>query len=201
MLAEETASYRHYAKQDLRIAVLDGEITITLDDEALFGGPVTDDAPLDSGSVGVLTQSMNRVEFDNITVNTITLAARALTADKDGRWLVDLDGDGSVVGEATAHASLSAEGIASYEWLVDDAVVANGISAALDLAPGETTVTLRVTDNAGAVSGGSDHLRGRRQPARSWRRMISRMATSTAGPSWTRATSTGLRTGRSWAAR
>ncbi|MEL7471620.1 MAG: hypothetical protein AAFN27_24465, partial [Pseudomonadota bacterium] len=149
VLASETASYRHYAKQDLRIAVIGDQIVITLDDEALFGGPVTDDAPLAGGSVGILTAGMDRVEFDNIAVNPVSLAARVLNVDKDGRYLVDLDGDGTAVGAFTAHTSLSAAGIDSYEWLVDDAVVATGSSAAIDLDPGETIVTLRVTDGDG----------------------------------------------------
>ena len=152
VLATETGSYRHFAAQDLRIAVLDGEITVTLDDEMLFGGPVTDASPLAGGTVGVISQSMDRVTFDNISVNPIDLAARALTSDPAGRWVADLDGDGSATVNLTAAASLSAAGVASYDWLVDGAVVATGETAALDLAPGETTVTLRITDATGAAS-------------------------------------------------
>ncbi len=152
VLATETASYRHYAMQDLRIAVLDGEITITLDDELLFGGPVTDAEPLTGGTVGVVSQFMDRALFDNIAVNPVGLAAKALTSAPAGRWVADRDGDGLATVELTAAASLSAEGIATYEWLVDGSVVATGETAALDLRPGETTVTLRVTDTTGAIS-------------------------------------------------
>ncbi|MEL6479090.1 MAG: hypothetical protein AAFR17_17310, partial [Pseudomonadota bacterium] len=151
-LARETASYRHFAEQDLRIAVLGGEITITLDDELMFGGVVVDEDPLKGGSVGLLGQENDRVKFDNVSVNPIALAARALTEEKDGRWAADLDGDGTAPVSLTAEASLSAEGITLFEWLVDGEVVASGEMATLDLAPGETTVTLRVTDAAGAVS-------------------------------------------------
>jgi len=152
VLATGPGSYRHFAKQDLRIAVVGDQITITLDDEALFGGPITDAAPLTGGTVGVFAQFMDRVEFDNISVNPVVLAARALTAAPAGRWAVDTDGDGSELVEFTAHASLSAAGIDTYEWLVDGAVMATGAAAGLNLAPGETTVTLRVTDANGMTS-------------------------------------------------
>ncbi len=152
VLATETASYRHFAKQDLRIAVIDGKITVTLDDELLFDGPVTDDAPLTGGSVGFVTAGMDRVEFDNITVNAITLSARAMTTELQGRWATDLDGDGLAQFQMTAAASLSAAGITLYEWLVDGDVLATGETAALDLGAGETTVTLRVTEADGLTA-------------------------------------------------
>ena len=154
VLATETASYRHFAKQDLRIAVLGGEITITLDDEVMFDGPVTDAAPLAGGSVGILSQSMNRVEFDNISVNPITLAARVLTQEADGHKVADLDGDGFGTVNLTAAASLSAAGIVAYEWDLDgDGVfVDTGETVSLNLAPGDHTITLRVTDADGLTS-------------------------------------------------
>lgn len=151
-LARETASYRHFAMQDLRIAVQDGKITITLDDEILFDGPVTDATPLTGGTIGIYSKSMDRVQYDNVSVNPIQLAARALTPDPQDRWVTDMDGDGTATVQMTAAASLSAAGIASYEWLVDGAVVATGQTAALDLKPGQTPVVLRVTDANGAVS-------------------------------------------------
>ncbi len=152
VLATETGSYRHFAMQDLRIAVLDGEITITLDDELLFGGPVIDAEPLGGGTVGVLAQFMDRVLFDDISVNPIELAARALASEPGGRWAVDRDGDGHATVALSAAASLSKAGISGYEWLVDGAVAATGETAALDLAPGETTVVLRVTDTDGTTA-------------------------------------------------
>ena len=152
VLATETGSYRHFAAQDLRIAVLGSEIVVTLDDELLFDGPVSDASPLAGGTVGVLSQLMDRVIFDNISVNPVDLAARALTSEPSGRWVADLDGNGTAAVNLTAAASLSAAGVASYEWLVDDEVKATGEAAALALAPGETMVTLRVTDANGATS-------------------------------------------------
>lgn len=152
VLAAETASYRHFAAQDLRIAVTAGQITITLDDELLFDGPVNDAAPLSGGTVGFLTRGMDRVSFDNVSVNPVTLAARALTVEPEGRWGTDLDGDAKVLFDVTAEASLSAAGIKSYKWLVDGKVKATGETATLALAPGETTVALRVTDRNGLVA-------------------------------------------------
>ena len=152
VLATETASYRHFAMQDLRIAVVDGEITITLDDELLFDGVVTDPEPLEGGTVGIFAQSMDRALFDNISVNPIHLAARALTPEPEGRWAVDLDGNGKAAVALTAEASLSKAGIASHEWLIDGVVVATGKTTTLDLQPGETAVVLRVTNADGAVS-------------------------------------------------
>ncbi|MEO1688105.1 MAG: hypothetical protein AAFU61_09380, partial [Pseudomonadota bacterium] len=152
VLASETASYRHFAMQDLRIAVLGGEITVTLDDELLFGAPVVDPAPLPGGTVGVYAGAMDRALFDNVSVNPIALAARALTVEADGRWAEDLDGDGVAAVEVTAAASLSAEGIELYEWLIDGEVAAQGAEAMLELAPGKTQVVLRVTDANGDVS-------------------------------------------------
>jgi hypothetical protein len=92
------------------------------------------------------------VLFDNVSVNPITLAARALTTEPEGRSAADLDGDGFALFDLRAQASLSAAGILTYEWLYYGAVRATGESVTLALAPGETTVTLRVTDADGLVS-------------------------------------------------
>jgi Ca2+-binding RTX toxin-like protein len=151
-LARETASYRHFAMQDLRIAVVDGTITITLDDELLFDGPVVDSDPLAGGSVGILSRNMDRVLYDNVSVNPATLAARALVTEPEERWAADRDGDGFATVEFTAAATVSLAGVESYEWLVDGEVVATGETAAIDLAPGTTTVTLLVTDADGVTS-------------------------------------------------
>lgn len=152
VLASETASYRHFAPQDLRVAVLGDQITITLDDVLLFGGPVSDGDPLAGGTVGVLSAAMDRVAFDNIMVNPITLAARALPQAPQDRWAVDLDGNGSETIALTAAASLSAAGLSSIDWLIGSTVIASGSTAALTLPAGETTVTLRLTDATGAQS-------------------------------------------------
>lgn len=152
VLAEENGSYRHFAAQDLRIAVIDDRITITLDDELLFGGPVIDGNPLSGGTIGVLSRLMDRALFDNIAVNTAELSARALGVTPAERWAVDLDGDGTAPVNLTATATISTAAIASYEWLINDAIVATGENPALDLPPGETTVILRVTDALGAVA-------------------------------------------------
>lgn len=152
VLASESGSYRHFAMQDLRIAVVDGRITITLDDEALFDGPVTDAAPLAGGTVGFITRSIDRLMIDNVSVNPVVLAARALTTEPEGRWSADLDNNGTSDFAFTAAASLTAAGIVAHEWLVGGAVVATGEHATLSLGRGDTTVILRVTDADGLVA-------------------------------------------------
>ena len=152
VLATETASYRHFAAQDLRVAIVGSKITITLDDELVFGAPVTDATALLGGTVGVLSGSMDRVIFDNISVNPVALAARALTSDPAQRWVADVDGDGTATVNLSAAATLAAASVSTYHWLVDDALVATGETVELNLAPGQTEVVLRVVDTNGAVS-------------------------------------------------
>lgn len=148
VLAQENGAYRHFAKQDLRVAVGDAGIVVTLDEDLLFDGPVVDADPLAGGTVGFLSRSMDRVQFDNVVVTTQTLAARLL-GDARG---VDLDGDGAATLSLTAAATISPAAVASYEWLIDGVVVATGETAEIDAPVGETVVTLRVTDVDGAVS-------------------------------------------------
>ncbi len=152
VLATEAGSYRHFADQKLSVAVIGGEIVATLDETLLFGGPVADAAPLAGGTVGVLASFMDRVEFDNVSVNPIDLSARLLGATPSEFWGADVDGDGVETVNLTAAASTSAAGVASYDWLVGGSVVATGETAALDLAAGAHEVTLRVTDLDGAVA-------------------------------------------------
>ena len=148
VLAEEAGDYRHFAPQDLRIAVGDGEITATLGEELLFGGPVTDDDPLSSGTVGLLSRFMDRLEFDNVMVTGQALSARALGETRAR----DTDGDGSETLSLTAAGTIAPDAVASYDWLIGGSVVATGETAEIVAPAGETEVTLRVTDTTGAVS-------------------------------------------------
>ncbi|MEO1472204.1 MAG: hypothetical protein AAFV86_24495, partial [Pseudomonadota bacterium] len=134
-LARETGSYRHFAEQQLKIAVIGGTITVTLDEDLLFDAPVTDPEPLAGGTVGVLSRAMDRAKYDDIAVNPVTHQARALGTTPDERWATDLDGDGTAEVMLTGAASLSATGITLYEWLVEGSVVATGETVTLDLAP------------------------------------------------------------------
>ena len=147
-LAREAGGYRHHADQMISVTVVDGRITAMLDDRLLFGGPVADDAPLAGGTVGVLAGSMDRVSYDNITVNPVTLDARITGTNR----AADLDGDGIASLRLSAAASVSAAGITAIEWLIDGQVVATGAEALLDLRAGETPVLLRVTDALGRVA-------------------------------------------------
>lgn len=148
VLAEESGDYRHFARQDLRIAVGKTGIIATLDDELLFDGPVTDPDPLAGGTVGFLSRFMDRVEFDNVVVTEQSLAARAL----GDRRAVNLDGDGAATLALTAAATISPKPNAAYEWLIDGAVVATGQSVEIAAPVGTEAVTLRVTDADGATS-------------------------------------------------
>ena len=60
---------------------------------------------------------------------------------------VALDGSHSTDPDSTAGTN---DDIATFEWLVNGAVVATGATATATLPTGATTVTLRVTDKAGA---------------------------------------------------
>ncbi|SEA64641.1 hypothetical protein [Rubrimonas cliftonensis] len=148
VLAQENGAYRHFARQDLRVAVGENGIIVTLDEALLFDGPVVDAEPLQGGTVGLLSRSMDRVEFDNVVVTAQTLAARLL-GDARG---VDLDGDGVATLSFTAAATISPAAVASFEWLVDGEVAATGETVEIEAPVGETVVTLRVTDVNGAVS-------------------------------------------------
>lgn len=148
VLAQESGAYRHHADQDLRIAVGDNGIIITLDDQLLFGGPVVDADPLSGGTVGILSRSMDRASFDEVSVNGQVLSARALGQTN----AIDLDGDGREGIAVTAAATISPAAVASYEWLLGGKVVATGRDAVIAAGVGESQVTLRVTDVNGKVS-------------------------------------------------
>ncbi len=60
---------------------------------------------------------------------------------------VALDGSHSTDADSTAGTN---DDIATFEWLVNGAVVATGATATVTLPAGATTVTLKVTDKAGA---------------------------------------------------
>ena len=62
---------------------------------------------------------------------------------------VSLDGSHSSDPDSTAGTN---DDIATFEWLVNGAVVATGATAQATLPTGTTTVTLRVTDKAGATA-------------------------------------------------
>ncbi|WP_295047743.1 hypothetical protein [uncultured Paracoccus sp.] len=148
VLAEENGAYRHFAPQDLRIAVGATGIIVTLDDDLLFGGPVVDADPLSGGTVGVLSRQMSRLSFDEVSVNGQVLSARALGQTT----AIDLDGDGREGIAVTAAATISPSAIASYDWLIGGKVVATGRDAVIAAGLDDTQVTLRVTDVDGKVS-------------------------------------------------
>lgn len=148
VLAQEAGGYRHFAPTDLRIAVGAAGIVATLDDDVLFDGPVIDADPLASGSVGLLAQSMDRVTFDDVTVNRQVLQAHA-SGETQG---ADADGDGIETLALSAAGSVAPDGVARYEWLVDGTVAATGREADVAVGTGASEVTLRISDATGAAS-------------------------------------------------
>lgn len=144
-LAREAGSYQHFADQKLSVSVVDDRISIVLGEDLLFDGPIVVSDPLDGGTVGLVSRNMDRLKFDNVSVNPVDLSARALGVTPDERNAADLDDDGFATVNLTAEASSSLSAIDTYEWLVDGEVVGSGETVAIEFAPGTTPVTLRVT--------------------------------------------------------
>ena len=62
---------------------------------------------------------------------------------------VTLDGSGSTDSNSTSGTN---DDIASFEWFIGDSLIATGEVVQVSLPPGTNTVTLKVTDKAGATS-------------------------------------------------
>ncbi len=60
----------------LKVVAIDGTISAFLDGHSLFG-EVVDAAPLAGGSVGFYSHNQRSSQFDNVTVNKVTLTAHA----------------------------------------------------------------------------------------------------------------------------
>ncbi|WP_374367190.1 hypothetical protein [Dongia sp.] len=150
VLAAETGGYRFNAEMALKVALVDGEITVFVDNQVLFGGPVTDATdPLTQGTVGIYSDNQRASIFDNITVNRVTLEAHA---GNDQR-LVDLDGDGSVDVTLDAGATFGVDPVSQYLWKdADGNVIATGVNPTVTLAPDNHVLTLEVTDSDGTIS-------------------------------------------------
>lgn len=132
----------------LKIAVVDGKISAFIDGQTIFAG-VTDENPLQGGTVGFLSSEQRSSQFDNVTVNKVGLTAHA---GSDLRVL-DENGDGKVTVELDAGASYGNADIVSFVWTdAEGNVVANGSPATVVLDAVEHKLTLTVTDADGRVS-------------------------------------------------
>lgn len=130
------------ADVELRVAVTGGEIRVLLDGRDLFGGPVTDEAPIAHGTVGVYSATQDTASFDNVLVNRIALTAHGET----GARVTDTDGDGTVQVSLSAAASFGPAEIVEYRWVHDDRIVATGRDATVTLPVDAKDITLEVLD-------------------------------------------------------
>jgi Ca2+-binding RTX toxin-like protein len=132
----------------LKAVVVDGVISVFLDGRSLFG-EVVDAAPLAGGSVGFYSHNQRSSQFDNATVNEVTLAAHA----GDDPRPVDANGDGKVTVELDAGASYGLSDIVGYVWTdTDGAIVARGQTAQVELDAVKQALTLTVTDASGRTA-------------------------------------------------
>ncbi|TCO70060.1 metallophosphoesterase [Rhodovulum euryhalinum] len=106
VLASETGGYRFYDEVDLRLRAEGGEIAVGLDGVLLFGGAVTDAAPLGAGTVGLYSSGQDGTIFDDIVVRVP--AAEAVVGPRI--MVVDFDGDGREIVTLDAALSVGATG-------------------------------------------------------------------------------------------
>lgn len=132
----------------LKVVVVDRTISAFLDGRSLFG-EIVDAAPLAGGSVGFYSDAQRSSQFDNVTVNKVTLAAHA----GDDLRPVDGDGNGEVTVDLDAGASYGLSDIVSYVWTdADGNVVAQGEHASVALDAVKQVLTLTVTDAGGKTA-------------------------------------------------
>jgi 3',5'-cyclic AMP phosphodiesterase CpdA len=149
VLASETGGTRFNTDQALKIAVEGNGITAFLDGRLLFGGTVTDEDPLGSGTVGLWSDLQRSSQFDTVTVNDTALDAHG---GNDQR-LLDRDGDGAETVTLSAAGTFGPAAIATYEWRdAEGNLRGTGAETSFDLAVGTHALTLTVTDTAGGVS-------------------------------------------------
>ncbi len=147
ILAEEIGGYTFNTDLALKVAVVDDRITVFLGDRVLFGGAVTDAAAASAhGTVGIWSSGERSAIFDDIAVTRADLAA---VAGNDQR-IADLDGDGKALVHLDADASFGLSDIVGWKWTdADGRVVATTAKADVQLAAGDHTLTLTVTDATG----------------------------------------------------
>jgi 3',5'-cyclic AMP phosphodiesterase CpdA len=132
----------------LKVVVVDGKISAFLDGQSLFG-EIADATPLAGGSVGFYSDAQRSSQFDNVTVNKVTLTAHA----GDDLRPVDADGDGKVTVDLDAEGSYGLGQIVSYVWTDEDGnVVAQGETAQVELGAVKQVLTLTVTDASGKAA-------------------------------------------------
>ncbi|MGI6246358.1 MAG: DUF4214 domain-containing protein [Pseudochelatococcus sp.] len=148
VLAHETATSPFDRAFAVELAVNDGKLLATLDGEALFGGAVTDEAPLSGGTAGVWSEGQRQVFFDDILVRHDTLIA---DAGKAVRVVADA-GSGTATVALSALASLGLDAAGDIAWSRDGVVLANGAQAEVALDAGTHLLRLDLAGEAGRAS-------------------------------------------------
>lgn len=142
VLAEEAGGYTFYHDVDVKVVVRGSTIGVSLDGVLLFGGLVTDTAPLGAGTVGFYSSKNQGSLFDDITVRAPTNEA---DAGADLR-IIDFDGDGKAT--ATINASLST---GANPVITAGGETVNGNTLTKEFGPGRTTVVVTVGDDTDAM--------------------------------------------------
>lgn len=148
VLAREVATSPFDRDFRVELAVGNGKLAATLDGEALFGGPVADDAPLSGGTVGVYSAGQRQVIFDDILVRQDTLIA---DAGKAQRVVAAAAGDEATV-SLSALASLGLEGAGEIVWSKDGVALASGAQADVRLGVGTHVLRLDIGGAEGRAS-------------------------------------------------
>ncbi|MBB6014189.1 Ca2+-binding RTX toxin-like protein [Aquamicrobium lusatiense] len=148
VLARENGGTPWSRDFQIKVVVVDDQISVFLDNSSLFG-EVVDPSPLAAGTVGFYSNNQRSSQFDNVTVNKVALTAHA----GDKLRPIDLDGDGKVVVELDGEGSYGLGEIVSYVWTdADGNIVATGEKAEVELSAVKQTLTLTVTDASGRTA-------------------------------------------------
>lgn len=144
VLAQEAGGYTFNVEQDLKVTNTGGRITVTLDDVALFGGAVVDDAPLSGGTVGLYSSMQHSSIFDDVVVRAPELTADAgrdmivIDWDGNGAEAVTLNGSASILPDGDETASWTGEGIDTDGLIATATVTGGSNSFTLDLGDGSS---------------------------------------------------------------
>ncbi|MCU4181742.1 metallophosphoesterase [Bosea sp. BH3] len=147
VLAEESATTPFDRAFAVEFAVSGGRLNATLDGEALFGGAVSDDAPLSGGSIGVYSAGQRQVFFDDILVQKGTLIADAGEAIR----LIDFDGDGFVDIDLSALTSNGLTAGTTARWSENGELLASGSEATVKLGTGDHLLRLDIANAGGSA--------------------------------------------------
>ncbi len=146
VLASANEGYPFNDEMELKVSVVGGKIYVTLDGQAVFGGPVEDVTdPLTGGTIGLISVGQYQTIFDDVEVTKATVTADA-GLDIE---VVDLDGDHTAEVTLDASSSFAADGVVSYEWKMGDEVLGTDAELVVEMPTGEHDVTLIVTDANG----------------------------------------------------